>query len=50
MTATSPANAHAGPGDAAPDLLYRDGAGNERHLSELWAERPALIVWLRHFG
>jgi hypothetical protein len=37
-------------GDAVPECVYRDGAGNARRLSELWAEGPALIVWLRHFG
>jgi hypothetical protein len=37
-------------GDAAPDFVYRDSMGNERRLSELWSEAPALIVWLRHMG
>ncbi len=29
-------------------LLKTDGAVIE--LSELWAERPVLITWLRHYG
>ena len=39
-----------GVGDSAPDLVYRDGAGESRRLSQLWTDGPALIVWLRHFG
>jgi hypothetical protein len=50
MTASSGSKGQPGVGDAAPDLLYLDGANSQRRLSELWAEGPALIVWLRHFG
>ena len=50
MSATAATKAYLGVGDAAPEFVYRDGAGNERRLSELWGEWPALIVWLRHFG
>jgi len=50
MTANATTKSHPGVGDAAPDFVYQDGAGNERRLSELWGEGPALIVWLRHFG
>jgi hypothetical protein len=39
-----------GVGDSAPDLVYRNGAGESRRLSALWTDAPALIVWLRHFG
>jgi hypothetical protein len=35
---------------AAPDVLLRDSAGNELRLSELWLERPLVLVFLRHFG
>jgi hypothetical protein len=24
--------------------------GNERALGDLWRERPALLLWVRHFG
>jgi hypothetical protein len=50
MAATDARTVHPGNGDMAPDYVYRDGAGNQRRLSELWGEGPALIVWLRHFG
>ena len=37
-------------GDAAPDFVYTVAAGEAHRLSELWAEGPALVFWLRHFG
>ena len=37
-------------GDSAPDLVYRNGAGEAQRLSSRWADGPALIVWLRHLG
>lgn len=37
-------------GDQAPDLVYRTREGEERHLAAAWADGPALVVWLRHFG
>lgn len=37
-------------GDNAPDVLLHDAAGNEVRLSELWHERPLVLVFLRHFG
>ena len=37
-------------GDAAPDLELLDSAGTRRHLSDSWADRPALVLFLRHFG
>ena len=50
MDATATAKGHPAVGDAAPELVYRDGGGKERRLSELWSDGSALIVWLRHFG
>jgi hypothetical protein len=50
MNQPDSSKAHPAVGDSAPDFLYQDGAGKERQLSELWAEGPALVVWLRHFG
>lgn len=38
------------PGDAAPDLTLADLSGRPRQLSELWSERPLLLLFLRHFG
>jgi hypothetical protein len=41
---------HPAVGDPAPDFVYKDGAAKPRHLSSVWADGPALIVWLRHLG
>jgi len=32
------------------DLVLPDVAGAERRLGDLWAERPVVLVFLRHFG
>ncbi len=37
-------------GSAAPDFVYSDSDGQTRKLSEAWADGPAMVVWLRHFG
>ncbi|MGH9603237.1 MAG: hypothetical protein ACRD24_12705 [Terriglobales bacterium] len=37
-------------GSAAPDFVYATAKGESRCLSELWQGRPALVLWLRHFG
>jgi hypothetical protein len=37
-------------GDQAPDLSYLSFQGAQHHLSEFWADSPALLIWLRHFG
>ena len=37
-------------GDSAPDLEIQDSAGTWRHLHELWADGPALLLFWRHFG
>lgn len=37
-------------GDRAPDLTLEDTDGKRVTLAELWAERPALIMFWRHFG
>ena len=50
MSVSATSKGYPGVGDAAPEFVYKDGAGNERRLSELWREGLALIVWLRHFG
>jgi hypothetical protein len=41
---------HPAPGGPAPDFDYKTIGGEPRRLSSLWAEGPALVVWLRHFG
>jgi AhpC/TSA family len=38
------------PGDRAPDPLLPDHEGRSIRLSSLWAERPLLILFWRHFG
>jgi peroxiredoxin len=37
-------------GDAAPDPTLPDTSGEPRRLSEYWAHRPALVIFMRHFG
>jgi hypothetical protein len=36
--------------EAAAHAVVRDLDGLEHVLRELWAERPAVLVFLRHFG
>jgi hypothetical protein len=37
---------------AAPldDIVLPDTSGNEVRLGDLWADRPVVFVWLRHYG
>ena len=35
---------------ALAEVVVRDVYGNERTLGEAWRERPAVVVWVRHFG
>ena len=37
-------------GEAAPDYALLDDAGNPVSLSELWANGPTVLTFLRHFG
>jgi hypothetical protein len=32
------------------DVILRDQDGEEVRLGDLWRERPAVLVWLRHYG
>ena len=36
--------------DALADITLSDHDGNPVRLADLWAERPAGLVWLRHYG
>ncbi len=36
--------------DALAELVLPDQDGNEVRLGDLWAERPAALIWLRHYG
>ena len=38
------------PGDPAPDVELADTSGEPRRLSEFWTHRPALVIFMRHFG
>lgn len=40
------------PADASglADLVVRDLDGNDVRLGSLWEDRPAVLVWLRHYG
>jgi hypothetical protein len=35
---------------ALDDLTLPDDAGHDVRLAGLWAERPAALVFLRHYG
>ncbi len=37
-------------GDPAPDVALADTTGGQRRLSEFWKAKPALVLFLRHFG
>jgi hypothetical protein len=32
------------------DVTLRDQDGEEARLGDLWRDRPAVLVWLRHYG
>lgn len=36
--------------DALANLFLPDHDGEEVRLGDLWRDRPALLVWLRHYG
>jgi len=36
--------------DALAQIVLPDHDGRDVRLSELWSERPAALVWLRHYG
>ena len=35
---------------AIEDIRLPDSYGRERRLGEFWADRAAVVVWLRHYG
>lgn len=35
---------------AIADIVLPDADGNDVRVGDLWSERPAVLVWLRHFG
>jgi len=40
------------PTDAAAlaDLVLQDQDGNDVRLGDLWAQKPVVLAWLRHYG
>ena len=32
------------------DVVLPDHDGNDVRLGDLWADRPVVLVWLRHYG
>jgi hypothetical protein len=42
----------AAPADAGAiaDVVLQDAGGADVRLGDLWAERPAVLVFLRHYG
>ena len=36
--------------DALAEIVLEDHDGRAVRLGELWQERPAALVWLRHYG
>ncbi len=32
------------------NVTLPDHSGVEHRIGDLWAERPAVIAWLRHYG
>ena len=36
--------------DALADIVLPDQDSSEVRLGDLWSERPAVLVWLRHYG
>jgi peroxiredoxin len=41
---------HLSEGDAAPDQTLVDDQGTTMHLSDLWRQRPLVLLFVRHFG
>jgi hypothetical protein len=32
------------------DVVLRDIEGEQVRLGDLWADRPVVMIWLRHYG
>lgn len=37
-------------GDELANLQVLDEGGIPHRLADLWAKRPVLLLWVRHFG
>ncbi len=38
------------PAGTLADIVLRDHEDHEVRLGDLWADRTAVLVWLRHYG
>jgi hypothetical protein len=36
--------------EALADIVVPDQNGHQVRLGDLWRDRPAVLVWLRHYG
>jgi hypothetical protein len=36
--------------DKLAEIVLLDEDGNDVRLGDLWEQRPAALVWLRHYG
>jgi prostamide/prostaglandin F2alpha synthase len=36
--------------DALAGIVLPDQEGHDVRLGELWQDRPAALIWLRHYG
>ncbi len=36
--------------DALAEIVLPDQEGNKVRLGDLWGDRPAALIWLRHYG
>jgi hypothetical protein len=36
--------------DGLADIVLPDQDGHEVRLGDVWSDRPAALVWLRHYG
>jgi hypothetical protein len=36
--------------DGLADIALPDHEGHDVRLGDLWSDRPAALVWLRHYG
>ena len=36
--------------DRLAEIVLPDQDGHDVRLGELWSDRPAALVWLRHYG
>jgi hypothetical protein len=36
--------------DDLAEIVLKDHDGKDVRLGDLWVERPAALIWLRHYG